>query len=119
MFKSISLKMIPRDTEDLIAPPFVLRDSVFTCEGKPPEKTPNVVAREVFVFLEYQKRNLAVAKNLALLYLTYSGGNKCDVRLATWVIQDAVTIDYHFPEFKYGIKYSQCIQYQLESLRRR
>jgi hypothetical protein len=118
MFKSISLKITPRDTEDLIAPPFVLRDSVFTCEGKPPEKTPNGVAREVFVFLEYQKRNLAVAKNLALLYLKYSN-NLFDDRLATWVIQDAVTIDYHFPEFKYGIKYSQCIQYQIESLRRR
>jgi hypothetical protein len=119
MFKSIRLKTLPHDTDNLIVPPFVLTDSVFTCEGKPPKKTPNGVAREVFVFLEYQKRNLAVAKNLALLYLAYSGDNKYDERLASWVVQDAVTIDYHFPEFKYGIKYSQCIRYQIESLRRR
>ena len=122
MFKSLTFKKQDSDNsiDHLIIPPFVLKDTVFTCEGKPPDKTPATVAREIFLFFEYQKRNLAVTKNLALLYLSYTNNRGIyDQRVISWIDQDAITIDYHFPELQYGIKYAPCVKYQAHQLRLR
>jgi len=65
------------------------------------------------VVAEYQRRNLPVAKNIALLYLFF---NQKRNNIQVWIKQHCNLIDYHIPELEYGKKYYPCVINQIKMM---
>lgn len=109
MFQQISIKgRLGEDPRTL-----ELIDSTFTYTGSLDKPLAITIAREVFTFVEYKKRKLAIAKNLARLYMTY---NYRDLEhLVQWMMADASIINKELPELGYE-KYQHCIANHIRQL---
>jgi hypothetical protein len=95
---------------------YLLEDTEFTCEisiGRG-----RVVSSQTMRFfataIEYKRRNLPIAKNLALFYLSYKKrGYGIDAALLE---RDKFLFDTHYPELEYGKKYYRCVVRQIKQL---
>lgn len=85
---------------------YILKDSTFTERVISPEILGSI-RKEVIIINEYSARKLSVAKNVALLYLSYNGYSNQVVE--QWLCDDQHRIDTLFPELKYGTKYYHCV----------
>lgn len=75
----------------------------------------SLVAYEMLIIQAYEKRQLAVPKNLALFYLNYfkgRPGKDIDALVRAW--RD--DIDELCPQFEYSKKYYACVVRQLKQL---
>lgn len=97
---------------------YKLVDSEFACEvssaairySTQPTAAPSPAAAAA---LEYKKRNLPVAKNIALLYRFYYA---LWYKIKTLLEHDKCLIDRYHPELEYGFKYYSCVLNQFRKL---
>lgn len=97
---------------------YYLIDSEFTCSEvltfEPPATNVAATILVRVVIREYKKRNLPVAKNVALLYFdSYKKGFKID----GWLEYDKELLDAYYPKLEYGKKYYKCVLNQIRMLK--
>jgi hypothetical protein len=110
MFQSIEILDEPE-----VPRTFKLTDSTFTRIGFLERYVPQDLAREVFIILEYKKRNLAVSKNLARSYIKYEHHISV-AQVLKWVADDARRIDSYLPDLEFSKKYLSCVSNQVRQL---
>src|SRR5882757_3408494 len=107
MFKSITISGWENGKHS-----YILKDSSFTDTVLGYKDVHGSIALETVLIREYSNRKLPVAKNVALLYLSY---NSFSMEFAKkYINDDCQLIDATFPELEYGKKYFRCVVNQYE-----
>ena len=115
MFKSIKFLRYDKESRRHV---YWLEDTDFSCEvvAVEPDNTTCaavVAAKAASAALEYRKRNLPIAKSLALFYMMHQ---KQGYSIPSLLEYDKIYIDKYYPEANYGKEIFPEVQKKLEML---